>query len=404
MELKSLLQGAGLGAALMYVFDPERGRRRRALLADQWEHLGHSVQDFLSKTQRDMRNRATGLTHEARTMFRSGHADDRVLEARVRSKLGRHASHPHALDVEAHDGSVVISGPILANEVNDLLRAVRWVRGVKRVESRLDVHQSQDISALQGGGARPGEPHDLAQQNWSPTTRALAEIGGLALVVNCLARRDLPAALLGTAGAALLLRAATNRSLGQLTGAQACPQAVRFQRTVVIQAPVEAVWDFITDFEQVGSFIPSVKEVENLGGGRYRWTLCLPGGQDLSLEERITQSVPQQRLSWESVSNRPMSYMGTVGLQREGENATRVNIHLEYTPPGGVLGDKLASLFGLGAENKFHDAVSRVKTYLETGRRYLAGQSWLRWGKPSGGPESPSSTNPRPSPAAPDER
>lgn len=368
MSVKSMLKGAGIGAVLMYVFDPERGRRRRALLCDQYDHAIHSLEDYLSKVQRDLSHRATGLSHEAAAMVRSEGVDDRVLVDRVRSKLGRYVSHPHAIRVEAHDGHVVLSGTVLADEVDDAVGAVRWVRGIRSVESRLESHQqSGNLAALQGGRQRSGETRGVLQDNWNPATRALAQVGGLALMTTCLGRRGLSSTLLGTAGLALFVRAAANRSFAQLTGYSTCPQAVTVQRTTVIQAPVEKVWEFMNDFELVGRFMPSTKAVEKLGEDHYRWTMAVPGGEDLQLEERVTERVMNERLSWESVSDRPVSYSGWVLLQQEGEGATRANVHFEYTPPGGVLADRIAHLFGLDPESQLHDAVMRIKTYLETG-------------------------------------
>jgi hypothetical protein len=40
--------GAGLGAALMYLLDPERGRRRRKLLSDQIVHLVSQSDDVIN--------------------------------------------------------------------------------------------------------------------------------------------------------------------------------------------------------------------------------------------------------------------------------------------------------------------------------------------------------------------
>lgn len=369
MAINVLLKGMGLGAGLMYFWDPQRGRRRRAQLLDQMEHAKHCTEDFFDKAQRDLSNRASGVTAEACSMWDSHAADDRVIAARVRSKLGRYCSHPHAIHVESHDGRVVLGGQILEDEVAGLLKAVRWVRGVRSVENRLDVHRERgNLSALQGGVHPAGEQYDFLQENWSPATRALGQMTGLVLMVNCLARRNLSSALLGAAGLGLFLRGSLNRSLGQITGMQVCPQAVRFQRTVTIHAPVEKVWDFISDFEQVGRLLPSVESVRNLGDGRYRWELRLAGGQGLEIEERVTESVPHERLSWESVSNDPVSYSGTVTLQREEEGRTRVNVHFEYTPPGGALSAAVASLFGVDVESKFYDAVMRIKPYLETGQ------------------------------------
>jgi hypothetical protein len=56
----------GVGAALMYFFDPVSGKRRRALLRDQLVHARHEVGDFAEGTAKDLRNRAYGLAAEAR--------------------------------------------------------------------------------------------------------------------------------------------------------------------------------------------------------------------------------------------------------------------------------------------------------------------------------------------------
>jgi hypothetical protein len=57
----ALLAGAGLGAGLIYAFDPQLGRRRRALARDQAVHLAHEARETAEMVSRDLRNRARGL-------------------------------------------------------------------------------------------------------------------------------------------------------------------------------------------------------------------------------------------------------------------------------------------------------------------------------------------------------
>jgi hypothetical protein len=57
----SLLAGAGLGAGMMYLLDPQQGRRRRAMVRDKAVHLAHEARDAGCVVARDMRNRAQGL-------------------------------------------------------------------------------------------------------------------------------------------------------------------------------------------------------------------------------------------------------------------------------------------------------------------------------------------------------
>jgi uncharacterized membrane protein len=60
-DLALMAGGATLGAALMYLLDPERGRRRRALLRDQAVHLAHETEDFADEAARDLGHRSYGV-------------------------------------------------------------------------------------------------------------------------------------------------------------------------------------------------------------------------------------------------------------------------------------------------------------------------------------------------------
>jgi hypothetical protein len=60
----TLLAGMVVGATLMYIFDPQQGGRRRALLRDKLVGLSNDAADVLGKTSRDLRNRAQGVIAE----------------------------------------------------------------------------------------------------------------------------------------------------------------------------------------------------------------------------------------------------------------------------------------------------------------------------------------------------
>jgi hypothetical protein len=139
-----LLGGVGLGAGLMYLLDPDGGRRRRALARDKAVHGLKVSGKALRKTSADLGNRTRGLVAEAGSRLRKVSADDRKLEGRVRSKLGRHLSHPSALQVQCQDGLVILSGPVLASELDKVLAKVQKIKGVQDVESRLEVHESAE--------------------------------------------------------------------------------------------------------------------------------------------------------------------------------------------------------------------------------------------------------------------
>ena len=58
--------GLATGAALMYFLDPERGRRRRALMMDQAVGLTNDARRAINATTDDLSNRAYGLYAETR--------------------------------------------------------------------------------------------------------------------------------------------------------------------------------------------------------------------------------------------------------------------------------------------------------------------------------------------------
>ena len=146
-----LLSAAGIGAGLMYLFDPDRGKRRRAEIRNKATHVNRVAIQAVGKTERDLRNRLRGVVAEIGSRVRSKDVGDKVLKARIRSKLGRIVSHPHAIEVKVIDGRAVLTGPILSDEVVPLFEVVSGIAGLKGIENLLELHENAgDIPAPAG--------------------------------------------------------------------------------------------------------------------------------------------------------------------------------------------------------------------------------------------------------------
>jgi hyperosmotically inducible periplasmic protein len=126
----------GLGVLTMYILDPVTGRMRRAKARDQLTRFQRKAKDAASATARDLRNRAVGTLAEGRAKIFGETVDDTVLVERIRSKLGFLVRHPSFIDVRASEGRVTLSGPVLGDEVQQLVRGVAAVRGVQRMGRR----------------------------------------------------------------------------------------------------------------------------------------------------------------------------------------------------------------------------------------------------------------------------
>lgn len=364
MAKLSYLGGLGLGALLMFFLDPDRGKRRRARARDQSVHWMRKANDTMSAATRDLQNRVNGAVAEMGASFSPEEPDDVVLAERVRAKLGRYVSHPHAVDVFVHEGAVTLSGEMLAHEVTPLMLALQRIPGVLSVENRLDVHHRSETPALQGGRMRPGEVLEVSQNQWSPGVRMLMSfLGSFMLFGN--ARRPRPFnLLLGAAGGWMVLRSFVNRPvLGVLR------EGVLIQKTLIIQAPIDRVFDFWAHLpEHYLGYTANIRKLRILGEDRAHWEVTGPMGLRMRGDALLTEAVLNERISWKSLENSTVRNRGTVHFEAT-EDGTRIHIQMTYYPPLGALGHWLATLFGVDPKSRLDEEMVRMKSMIETGKQ-----------------------------------
>jgi uncharacterized membrane protein len=378
-EKMAMLGGVGLGAGLMYLLDPSLGRRRRARLRDQAVRLSHDTTQAARVFARDFGQRSYGLMAETKSRFSANGGGDEVIRERVRSKLGRVVSHPHALDVSVRNGEVTLSGPVLADEASALLSCVSSVPGVTSVRNQtLVFRRAEDVPDLQGGRKRPGESFDFMQARWSPTTRLFAATAGGALVAFGLTRRFPVACIAGTAGLGLLARALTNMEVRRLIGVGAGRRAVEVHKTIRIDAPIEQVFEFWTHYGNFGHFMSHLREVRDLGDGRSRWVAAGPGGMSMTWNAVITRVTPFEMIAWKSEPGSTIANAGVVRFEPISDWSTRVDIHLSYNPPAGALGHLAALLFGADPKSAMDEDLVRLKSLLEEGKTSAPGKKLTR--------------------------
>ena len=176
-------RGLVLGLGAMYLFDPDQGKARRARVRDTGLRRLRSTREYVGKAGRDLSHRAHGVAARATARMHSDHPDDRSLSERVRAKLGRYVSHPHAIEVDSRDGRVELHGPILRDEVEALIAAVSSVRGVSEVINLLDPHSESDhIPGLQGGARAPRTRSRVSPAAWTPGVQLMAGLVGAVIV------------------------------------------------------------------------------------------------------------------------------------------------------------------------------------------------------------------------------
>jgi hypothetical protein len=67
----------------MFLFDPDRGDRRRALAKDKMQSAVSKTRKQLDAKSRDLANRAKGLRHEAGKIYSEAEESDRAPESQT---------------------------------------------------------------------------------------------------------------------------------------------------------------------------------------------------------------------------------------------------------------------------------------------------------------------------------
>lgn len=139
------LLGLAVGAFATHYLDPVTGRRRRALLRDKGVHYGKRTVFHGRRAAMNSFNRALGWGATLVRMIKTeAEVTDSVLVDRVRSRFGRLVSHPRSVRVDASNGDITLSGPILSVEAPELVAVVRRTPGVRRVINNMMSHRRPD--------------------------------------------------------------------------------------------------------------------------------------------------------------------------------------------------------------------------------------------------------------------
>jgi uncharacterized membrane protein len=360
------LIGACIGAGLTYFLDPVSGRRRRAVFRDKTVCGVRQLAFGVELAARDLGHRAEGVAAETLASFDHQPPPNDVLIARVRSRIGRVLSHPRPVEVNADQGRVLLSGKILEHEHAQLLRAVRSVHGVNDVTDQLQCFpDARDNPELQGGHTPPGDVPDLFQRRWSPATRLILSVLGAAAFVRGRSRRGGTGAALSAGGATLAACALTNSSLAELVGysEHGC---VSIQKTINIEAPVDWVFKFWSEYGHFPEMMPHVRSVKLQESNVSHWKACAgPLNIPVTWHAIVTRVVSNERIEWKSVAPSRVQHAGSVLFERTPWSGTRMTLRMSYSPPLGLIGHVLASLLGFNLKRIIDRDFVAFKTRVE---------------------------------------
>ncbi len=368
MKLKTLLVSMGLGAGLMYFFDPQHGERRRTMVRDRANRIVNDLDESIDTAMQDARNRARGVLSEMTARLSDEETPDWILEERVRANLGRVSRRTRPITVTAEGGNVTLSGPVLREEEDLMVRTAMRTRGVHGVENQLQAFDSpESIPPFQSEMPARQQSYDLGQGNWSPATRLLSSVGGSLLTLYGLTRRGIAKPVVSTAGLVLTARGVTNLDTRSLLGLGLGENGIRVNKSITILAPVDEVYRFWRNFENFPRFMSHVKEI-TVQDDISTWKVKGPADSTYEFQSQITQDIPNGLIAWETLPDSQVHSAGLVRFDENRDGSTRVSVQMSYVPPVGVVGHAVAQIFGVDPRQAMHEDLMRLKSLLEEGR------------------------------------
>jgi uncharacterized membrane protein len=231
--------------------------------------------------------------------------------------------------------------------------------GVSHYGSRIGDLRGLEAATL-GTGSRL-TPADVTALAW--------RIAGVVLTVMGVLRRGAVGAMLRTLGGSMLVGGAGRQALTGL----ALPsgdrrRAVDIQKTLHIEAPIGQVYAFWSNYENFPLFMSHVREVEDLGNGRSRWSVSGPGGVPIEWNASLTQQIPNEVIAWRSEAGSMLENAGVIRFTPSG-NGTRVDLRFCYHPPAGGAGQAVIELLGSDPRTQLNQDLGRMKALLEATTR-----------------------------------
>jgi uncharacterized membrane protein len=159
-----------------------------------------------------------------------------------------------------------------------------------------------------------------------------------------------------------------NTAVGKLSGSVSVPheQGIRVREQVVINRPVEEVYTFWRNFENLPRFMDNLEKVEVFDAKNSRWTVKAPLGASVSWDAEIINERPNELIAWRSKENADVSNAGSVTFRPTFNNqATELEVKLEYVPPAGDVGAFVARVLGREPRQQVPEDMQRLKQLLE---------------------------------------
>jgi uncharacterized membrane protein len=147
--------------------------------------------------------------------------------------------------------------------------------------------------------------------------------------------------------------------------------AQRVHESIEVQAPLEDVFTYWSNLENLPQIMRNIEEVR-VAGDTSHWKVNAPLGRTIEYDARTTEMSPERGIGWQSIEGE-VDTSGQVRFEEVATGRTRIDVTMNYAdPPGGKVGELAAEVIS-NPEREMREDLENFAKRIERGELDLRG-------------------------------
>ncbi|NPV08646.1 MAG: DUF2892 domain-containing protein [Anaerolineae bacterium] len=151
---------------------------------------------------------------------------------------------------------------------------------------------------------------------------------------------------------------------------------IRVEESIVVRRPVEEVYRFWRNLENLPRVMGHVVSVTPMGERRSRWVVRAPGPVRATVEweGEIVEERENELITWRSYPGSQVDVAGSVFFRpTPAGDGTEIRVMLAYSPPGGAVGTAVGRLLNPMTADEIRADLRQFRDRLEAGEVLMGG-------------------------------